>query len=477
MNFNTIEFFLFLFAVCVIYWSLNHRLQNIFLLLASYLFFSFWDWRFLFLILLSTTTDFFCSLKIDQYDSRKQRRFFLYISLAVNLSILGIFKYFNFFVGNLIFLFQKFGLQIPDFALHFIVPIGISFFTLQSMSYTIDVYRQKIRPTKNFLDYALFVSFFPKLISGPIERTTHFLPQIQQSRLLTVEKLKNGFLLIYWGLFKKVVIADNLGTIISYFDSRSGTEMSGALIFVTTFAYAAQLYADFSGYTDIARGTAAIMGFSLTDNFRTPIFSQNIQDFWQRWHISLTSWFRDYVFLPLALMKVRIKFLRPYWAIFFTFLLVGMWHGANWNFLVWGAYNGIGLVFHHLWGKKRISKKKSALPEIFPIRKIFANFVTISFVMLGLVLFRAQNLTQAWQWITVLAGEFSLDSEAIALLFKIGVYFLILFVAEIFLFQNNNELGAFFRLPLLVRFGILYGMLFLMIVYHAPGRDFLYFQF
>ncbi|NOZ60572.1 MAG: MBOAT family protein [Calditrichaeota bacterium] len=477
MNFNSFEFFIFLLIVYVIYLSLKLRLQNWFLLLASYLFYAFWDWRFLGLILLSTTTDFFCAWKIDQHDFRKDRRKYLLVSLFVNLTMLGFFKYFHFFADNLFALLQNLGIQLHQSTLRVILPIGISFYTFQTMSYTIDVYRQKIKPTKNFIDYALYVAFFPKLIAGPIERAGDFLPQIEQQRTLTTDKLKNGLLLIYWGLFKKVVIADNLGTMISYFGARNGSDLSAALVWGTLYGFAIQLYADFSAYTDIARGAARLMGFELSQNFHNPVFSRNIQDFWQRWHISLTSWFKDYVFLPLAMVKWRYRPMIPYAAIFVTFLLVGLWHGAGWNFLFWGAYNGAALAIYHFVRRKKNHQQQRKFSPVRPLGDFIAIVVTLNFVIIGLILFRAPTLARAAHCFWLILSDFSFGPSELDLLLKIAAYAAPLLIAEIFLAKNNNDLSQFFRLPLLIRFGILYLMLFLMVVYHAEARNFIYFQF
>jgi len=477
MNFNSFEFFIFLLIVYVIYLSLKYRFQNLLLLFASYLFYAFWDWRFLGLILLSTLTDFFCAWKIDQHDFRKDRRRYLLISLIVNLSILAFFKYFNFFTDNFFAFLQNFGFQLHRPTLRVILPIGISFYTFQTMSYTIDVYRRKIRPTKNFIDYALFVAFFPKLIAGPIERADYFLPQIAQQRTLTTDRLKSALLLIYWGLFKKVVIADNLGTMISYFSARNGGDLTSALVWGTLYGYAIQLYADFSAYTDIARGIARLMGFELSQNFRNPVFSRNIQDFWQRWHISLTSWFKDYVFLPLATMRLRYKFISPYVAIFVTFVLIGLWHGAGWNFLLWGVYNGAALAIYHFVKRKMKHQKRRKISLIHPLGDFIAILVTLHFVVIGLIFFRSQTLAHAGHCFALIMRNFSFGASELDLLLKIAAYSAPLIIAEIFLAKNNNDISQFFRLPKLIRFGILYLMLFLMVVYHAVARNFIYFQF
>ena len=446
-------------------------------MLASYLFYAWWDWRFLGVVLFSTIIDYFCALKIDQHDFRKHRRKYLFLSLSVNLLLLGFFKYFHFFIDNFILLFQKMGVQLQPSTLQIILPIGISFFTFQTMSYTIDVYRKKIKPTKNFIDYALFIAFFPKLIAGPIERANRFLPQIERQRELSVDKLKSGLLLIYWGLFKKLVIADNLGTMISYFSARNSEELTSALVWGTLYGYAIQLYADFSAYTDIARGTARLMGFELSHNFRNPVFSRNIQDFWQRWHISLTSWFTDYVFLPLATIKLKYRAIIPYAAIFFTFLLVGLWHGAGWNFLLWGGYNGAALAGYHFFKRKKNHQIKKKIARALPLGDLVAMAVTLNFVIIGLIFFRSASLARAIHCFSLILSNFSFGASEWDLLFKVAIYSAPLLIAEIFLAKNDNDISQFFRLPKLIRFGILYFMLFLLVVYHDGAHQFIYFQF
>ena len=349
MFFNSFTFFIFLIVIFTCYSLLNHKSQNRLLLAASYFFYGAWDYRFLALILITTVTDYTVSLFIQKATKRHHRIRLLSISIFINLAILGFFKYFNFFIDTALVLLDGIGLQVSPISLHIILPVGISFYTFQSMSYTIDVYRRKIEPITNILDYALYVSFFPQLVAGPIERATHLLPQILSPRLLSFEKTKLGFYYIGFGLFLKVFMADNLARMVDPVFT-SHTTQTGFQYLLAGYAFAFQIYGDFAGYSYIAKGLGATLGFEIMDNFNIPYFAKNPQQFWARWHISLSTWLRDYLYIPLGGSKEgRLKTIRN---LFLTMVLGGLWHGAKMTFIAWGVFHGLLLVMHHLFASK-----------------------------------------------------------------------------------------------------------------------------
>jgi alginate O-acetyltransferase complex protein AlgI len=341
MLFNSLDYAIFFPIVFLLYWLVankNLRLLNFLVLVASYFFYGSWDYRFLFLLIFSTFLDYFTGLKIHQSQSPQQRKFWLWLSISINLGFLGIFKYYNFFISSFTDAISVFGFQINVSTLNVLLPVGISFYTFHGLSYVFDIYNKKISPVTNFIDYGVFVSFFPLLVAGPIERATHLLPQVQKPRTFEFEKAADGLRQILWGLFKKIVIADQCAPHVNhifenYADYNGSTLAFGAILF------AFQIYGDFSGYSDIALGSARLLGFDLIRNFAFPFFSRDIAEFWRRWHISLTTWFRDYLYIPLGGSK------GPRWMIIrntlIIFLVSGFWHGANWTFLAWGFLNAL----------------------------------------------------------------------------------------------------------------------------------------
>jgi alginate O-acetyltransferase complex protein AlgI len=352
------------------------------LLLASYFFYGMWDWRFLFLIILSTTIDYLCGLKIGHCQNEQaKKKTFLFISIVSNLLILGFFKYANFFIGNLIFFLESIGIQANLNTLNIILPVGISFYTFQSMSYTIDVYRGELKPTKKYFDFALYVAFFPQLVAGPIERAKRLLPQISFERKVQFDDFTLGCRLILWGLFKKVVVADGLALYVDPVFQNVQYHSSFTFV-VATFFFAFQIYCDFSGYSNIAIGLARMMGIRLMQNFRLPYMASNIRDFWSRWHISLSTWLRDYLYIPLG--GSRFGYLKTCRNIMITMLLGGLWHGANWTFVFWGALHGGYVIIDHLRGKAG---------------KVQGNVIgvvtTFLLVLVSWIFFRANNLSEA----------------------------------------------------------------------------------
>ncbi len=356
MLFTSLTFLIFISVVLIIYPRLPLRKQNIFLLLAGYFFYGYWDWRFNFLLITSTLVDFYVGKKLETAMPQGKKKL-LFLSIAVNLTILGFFKYFNFFIDSTAALLGAMGMEPHLPVLRVILPVGISFYTFKTMGYTIDVYRGKIKATHDLVDYALFVSFFPQLVAGPIDRSTNLLPQIAQPRTLSYSRFNKGLCLILIGYFKKVAIADSLAPIAQKIYSNPSPLSSGELL-TGVYAYTFQIYGDFSGYTDIARGVACMLGFQIMGNFNTPYFSRNITDFWRRWHISLSTWFRDYLYISMGGNRKGPG--RTYLNLMVTMLLCGLWHGAAWTFVIWGGAHGFYLAVHRfLFGKV---KKAASLP-------------------------------------------------------------------------------------------------------------------
>ncbi len=352
MLFNSLEFVVFFAVVLALYSVLNHPRQNALLLVASYVFYGAWDYRFLLLLIGTTLVDYAVGLAIDRRSDPAARRRILMFSIVANLGVLGVFKYFNFFADSLVEFAGLFGLSVSPVTLNIVLPVGISFYTFQSMAYTIDVYRGHLKPCRSLPDFALYVTFFPQLVAGPIERATHLLPQIYARRVMTAEKIGSGLSLIALGFFKKVVMADNLApTVNEIFAKQGGYTAEEVLVGAIFFAF--QIYGDFSGYTDIARGTSRVLGFELMDNFREPYFARSPSDFWQRWHISLSTWLRDYLYISLG--GNRGGRLTTYRNLILTMLLGGLWHGAAWNFVWWGLYHGTLLVGYR-WYEERFGR-------------------------------------------------------------------------------------------------------------------------
>jgi len=402
MLFNTLEFAAFLIVVLALYAALPPRAQNRMLLVASYIFYGAWDWRFLGLILLSTAIDYAVALALAREHSPRRRKGLLATSVLANLGILGTFKYAGFFAENFARLFALFGIELSPFVLDIALPVGISFYTFQTLSYTIDVYRGQLAPTRRFLDFALFVAFFPQLVAGPIERATSLLPQILVRRRPSREQVHSGCWLILWGTFKKVVVADNLAFVVDAVYA-PGADPTNAEVLLAAYAFFFQIYCDFSGYTDVARGTARIMGFELMLNFDLPAFATSISDLWNRWHISLGSWVRDYVYVPLGGNR-RGKWIT-YRNLMVMFVLIGFWHGAAWTFVLFGAYNGVLMILHRMArpGLARIDPERPATRAAWWAFRVFAIF---QLNIVSLVLFRASSLAQATSMIGSLLEPF-----------------------------------------------------------------------
>ncbi|MDB2415662.1 MBOAT family protein [bacterium] len=399
MLFNSIEFAFFLPIVFCLFWLFNKNLnlQNGILLLSSYYFYSCWDWRFLSLILFSTIVDYCVGLGLkNESHSVSKRKLLLWISISVNIGLLGFFKYYNFFIDQFTTAFTLFGTSFEGSSINIILPVGISFYTFQTMSYTIDAYRKKIEPTTNLLAFSAFVSFFPQLVAGPIERASSFLPQFIKKKQFDYTTAVDGMRQILWGLFKKMIIADNCAEIANTIFNSPADHSASTLVLGAVF-FAFQIYGDFSGYSDIAIGTARLFGFNLMKNFSFPYFSRDIAEFWRRWHISLSSWFRDYVYIPLGGSKAsKTKQIRN---VFIVFIVSGFWHGANWTFIIWGALNALFFLPLLLFKKNRTHLDTVAQGKFFPtFRELIAMVSTFLLSTMTWIFFRAESIYHAKEY-------------------------------------------------------------------------------
>ena len=400
MLFNTLSYAIFLPIVFILYWFVfnkSHKYQNTLLLISSYFFYACWDWRFLFLLIFSTVLDYYTGIKMSDAKNKSYKKFWFWLSISVNLGFLGVFKYYNFFADSFADAIANFGLHVNPWTLKVILPVGISFYTFHGLSYVIDIYKDRIKAEKNFLDYSVFVCFFPLLVAGPIERATHLLPQIQRNRIFNYNRAVDGLRQILWGLFKKVVIADNCAEFANLiFDNHSS--YSGSTLVLGAVFFTFQIYGDFSGYSDIALGTARLFGIDLLKNFAFPYFSRDIAEFWRRWHISLSSWFRDYLYIPLGgskggtWMKVRNTFI--------IFLVSGFWHGANWTFIIWGLLNALYIMPSIIFNTHRDNLKIVAQGKYLPtIKEVIQIGITFCLTVFAWIFFRAKNLSEAFDYI------------------------------------------------------------------------------
>ncbi|HIB37494.1 MBOAT family O-acyltransferase [Mesonia sp.] len=475
MLFNSFTFLIFLPIVFILYWFLlkkSFRAQNILLLIASYVFYGWWDYRFLSLILVSTLVDYFVGLKLSETEKKASRKWLLAVSLLFNLGLLCYFKYANFFIDSWVEAWGSVGVNFNISSLSVILPVGISFYTFQTLSYTIDIYRKQLQPTPSFFRFATYVAFFPQLVAGPIERAAHLLPQFDRKRIFDFEYAKSGISLILWGMFKKVVIADNCAFFVNQiFNDISGHSSAELAIGAVLFGF--QIYGDFSGYSDIAIGVARLFGFDLMTNFRFPYFSKNIPEFWRRWHISLSTWFRDYLYIPLGgsrgglLMKIR--------NIFAIFLVSGLWHGANWTFVIWGGIHA-SLYLPTLLSK---APKRKVSNNEFKFSQLPAMLYTFIAVMLAWVFFRAANVSQALDYLYRIINLNSADISLFTgsskmLLFSLIIVFGIIALL-FFEFKAFKRSQAEVKLSVLSSIGVFLLILFLG-VFKNPS-DFIYFQF
>ena len=431
MLFDSPVYFVFLILVVAVYWRLSWRRQNLFLLCASYFFYGWWDWRFLLLMVGSTTIDYFIAHAIARAIDPSRRTQLLILSLVINFGILGVFKYFNFFIGSFAGAVHALtGTQLPISVLRVILPPGISFYTFQEIAYIVDVYHRKIEPADSFVQYSLFISLFPHLIAGPIQRPDHLLPQVQKPRFWDAEKGLDGMILIAEGLFRKCVIADNCALIANAaFGGKLGPP-DIPIVLLGTYAFAWQIYGDFSGYSDIARGAAQIMGFHFMVNFRQPYFSQSLQEFWRRWHISLSTWLRDYLYISLGGNRKGES--RTMSNLLTTMLLGGLWHGANWTFVIWGGIHGTGLALERMIGAARGWSSSSFAGRW--VRRIFVFHL----VCLSWIFFRAESLGATWTFLQGLT-QWNWQPAYLAAAKFLVAFSLPLFVLDLYLEDTGDE--------------------------------------
>lgn len=478
MLFNSIDFALFLPLIFAVYWGIAQkglRLQNFLIVMASYFFYGWWDWRFLSLIFFSTTVDYLIGRRLGEESAPAKRKVYLWLSLFINLGFLGFFKYYNFFLDNFVAAFSFFGVSMQASSLEIILPIGISFYTFQTLSYTIDVYKRNLEPTKDFIAFAAFVSFFPQLVAGPIERATKLLPQFYTPRTFDKTLAVDGLRQILWGFFKKIVIADSCAETANLIFNNSG-DYSGSTLVLGAILFTFQIYGDFSGYSDIAIGTARLFGFKLMRNFAFPYFSRDIAEFWRRWHISLSTWFRDYLYIPLGgsrgrtVMKVRNTFI--------IFLVSGFWHGANWTYIIWGLLNALYIMPLLLTNNNRnhieIVAKGAFLPSM---RDTFAMLTTFTLTVFAWIFFRANSVEHAFNYIGGICSSslFSLPQIRPVTTLIVLVFFLIIewigregnYALETIGLKWNRPSRLFFY----------YVLALVVLLFSGQRQEFIYFQF
>ncbi len=482
MLFNSIDFAVFLPVVFVLYWFVanwNLRLQNLLVVAASYVFYGWWDWRFLSLILFSTVVDYSVGIVLSREENQNRRKALLWTSILVNLGFLGFFKYYNFFLDNFVTAFSFFGSEIKAGSLSIILPVGISFYTFQTLSYSIDVYRRNLEPTRDFIAFSAFVSFFPQLVAGPIERAASLLPQFYVKRRFEYAKAVDGLRQILWGLFKKIVIADNCAEYANLIFNNSA-DHSGSTLVLGAIFFTFQIYGDFSGYSDIAIGTSRLFGFDLMRNFAFPYFSRDIAEFWRRWHISLSTWFRDYVYIPLGGsrggigMQVRNTFI--------IFIVSGFWHGANWTFILWGALNALYFLPLLLTKNNRNNMGTVAAGRFFPsLREMGMMLTTFALTVFAWIFFRAENVGHALGYIS---GIFSSSLFALPDFAGAGRAFKLLAMLAVFLLVEWTgregqyaiaRLGISWKRP--VRYAMYYGIILAILTFGGKEQQFIYFQF
>jgi alginate O-acetyltransferase complex protein AlgI len=475
MLFNSISFLFFLPVIFFLYWFVfrnNKNQQNFVLILASYIFYAFWDWRFLFLLGFSTLLDYLSGIFIADATEVRWKKIWMRLSIFINLSVLCYFKYVNFFIDSIIIFINSLGFDCNSYSLNILLPIGISFYTFHGISYVLDNYYGRIRPTRNFIEYSLFVSYFPLLVAGPIERATHLLPQLGRIRSFSYNLAVSGTYLIIWGFFKKLVIADNLAPLVdAIFNSPEEQSMISLIFGAIGFAF--QVYGDFSGYTDIARGVSRLFGIELILNFNFPYFSKSIPEFWSRWHISLSSWLNDYVFTPLALQLRHYDRWGVFFAVFTTFLISGFWHGAGFSYIAWGAYHGF-LYVPYIFSKKGLKTMVNKKQEIIGLKDIPSVLLTFVLVSIGYILFRSESIEMTLNYLRSMNSitfnlTFIKTNTHWILLFKSLIGIGIMFAVEYLIIVKHKTFNRYFYLFLL----------FLMLILGSfqDSTSFIYFQF
>lgn len=469
-SFVFVGFFLFVYSTYILL-AKHHKAQNLLLLIASYVFYGSWNWRFLLLLFMSTVVDFSIAQQIERTENPRNRKLALLISLCFNLSVLGFFKYFNFFADSLVNVLNVLGISASYVTLNIVLPVGISFYTFQTMSYIIDVYKGELPAVKKFLDFALFISFFPQLVAGPIERATTLVPQIISPRQLELKQINAGIFLILWGYFKKVVVADNLAQIANPIFNEY-TQYQGIDIIIGILAFTLQIYGDFSGYSDIARGLAKLMGFELMVNFRLPYFALNPSDFWSRWHISLSTWLRDYLYIPLG--GNRHGNFNTYRNLFLTMLLGGLWHGAAWNFVIWGAFQGLILIIYRIVDRQPIHLDPWS--GEYPYPRILGRML-LMFILtnIGWLIFRSTSAHQIAYMLT--HTGFSHSEQSIGLAYNLLFFALPMLVVQFYQYISRDLL-ILTKLRFWLRIPIYSTLLVWISVFGVrQSSEFIYFQF
>jgi len=476
MKFTSFEFIIFFIIVFTIYWFVfknSIRKQNVLILISSYFFYGYWDYRFLSLIFISSLLDFLLAKKMQSEDNENRRKGMLIISLISNIGMLGVFKYYNFFSNSFNEMYQNlFGNDLGFVTLNLILPIGISFYTFQTLSYTIDVYRQKLKASNDPITFFAYVSFFPQLVAGPIERAVNLLPQFEKERFFDYDRAKDGLRQILWGVFKKVVIADNVGTYVDQFYNNPEL-YSGSNLALGAFYFAFQIYCDFSGYSDIAIGTARMFGFNLMKNFNYPYFSRDIGEFWRRWHISLSTWFRDYLYIPLGGSKVDSK-ARLFFNVLTIFIVSGLWHGANWTFIVWGFLNAMLFFPSILTGRNRKYLNTIGDGNRFPsFKEISKMFLTFIMVNLLWIFFRANTVSDAIIYISNIFVEsfFTMPTKLG------GIPMIVLLIIMEWRSRTKNHALENLQEKRFIRWGGYISLIMLIIIFTGEEKVFIYFQF
>lgn len=477
MLFNSLEFFIFLPIVFTLYWFVfvkNLKFQNFLIVFASYVFYGWWDWRFLSLIIFSSFLDYGIGVLLNSEKRPKRRKLLLWTSISVNIGFLGFFKYYNFFVESFITSFSFFGSTISAGTLNIILPVGISFYTFQTLSYTIDVYNKRIEPTKDIISFFAFVSFFPQLVAGPIERATNLLPQFYKKREFHYANAVDGMRQMIWGLFKKVVIADNCAKYANIIFNNSN-DYSGSTLFLGALLFAFQIYGDFSGYSDIAIGISRFFGFDLKQNFAFPYFSRDIAEFWRRWHISLSTWFRDYIYIPLGGSRGSLN--KKIRNVFIIFLVSGFWHGANWTFIVWGGLNALYFLPLLIAKKNRVNTDVVAQNKLLPnFREIIQMAFTFFITIVAWVFFRADSVSHAFRYLLDMFNC-SLFSKPVILPYTV------LFLVSVFLgieWLGRHDQYALERIDFMkkpMRWSFYMLLIMLMFLFTGEEQAFIYFQF
>jgi len=479
MIFNSLDFAIFLPIVFILYWFVANKslkIQNALLLVSSYIFYGWWDWRFLGLIIFSSLLDYTIGRKLANENKDKSRKILLFLSVFVNIGFLAVFKYFNFFIDSFTEVFTFFGSSFSASRLNIILPVGISFYTFQTLSYTIDVYKRKLEPSKDLLAFLAFVSFFPQLVAGPIERATNLLPQFTKKRTFSETSASDGLRQILWGLFKKIVVADNCATVVNDIFSNY-SELSGSVLVLGAVLFAFQIYGDFSGYSDIAIGTSRLFGFDLMQNFSFPYFSRDIGEFWRRWHISLSTWFRDYLYIPLGGSRGSLS--NKIRNVFIIFIVSGFWHGANWTFVFWGALNAVYFLPSLLLNTNRSNLNTVAQGRRLPsLREVFQILFTFTLTCLAWVFFRSPTITDSFSYLVHIFSK-SLLAMPPGKVLKPLIYVLIVVVVEWVARTRNHGLEfseAKFRSRGLR--WLIYGVIILIILmFGSVSQEFIYFQF